>query len=205
MKWKVCGLKHPKNIEEVASLKPDYMGFIFYDMSPRNFEGIIPDIPKGIEKVGVFVNEFIEILVSLAQEYKLGVVQLHGDENVDYIKEIKSHLPKIKIIKVVSVKESIDFESLNDFEEVVDYFLFDTSGKNRGGNGVKFNWGLLEKYPLKTPYFLSGGISNKDIDEIKKHKSIHFFGVDVNSGFEIHPGLKDVKLLKTFKSQITRF
>lgn len=204
MKLKVCGMKFIENIQQVAELQPDYLGFIFYEKSPRNFEGIIPELPKGIKKVGVFVNEYLEIVISLIEEYQLEVVQLHGDESVEYIQKLKKHLPKLEIIKVFGIKDKFNFEVLKPYEEVVDYFLFDTKGKDRGGNGVTFNWQVLQSYNSTKPFFLSGGIGLEEIDELqsffKREASKYCYAIDVNSKFETKPGIKSVKKIKEFKA-----
>ncbi|WP_408046316.1 phosphoribosylanthranilate isomerase [Tenacibaculum crassostreae] len=214
-------MKHIENIQQVAELQPDYLGFIFYEKSPRNFEGIIPELPQGVKKVGVFVNEYVEIVVSLIQEYQLDVVQLHGEESVEYIKKLKevfqtaeeeqiSQLKKkrnpktIEVIKVFGIKEEFDFSVLKPFEEVVDYFLFDTKGKERGGNGVTFNWKVLENYDSKTPFFLSGGIGLEEVSEVQKlmKLSLPIHALDVNSKFETQPGVKSIKDIKKFKHAV---
>ena len=141
-------MKYIENIHQVAVLQPDYLGFIFYDKSKRNFEGIIPELPKGIKKAGVFVNEIPEIVVSLVEEYGLNMLQLHGDESPEYLDKLKSIFKESiaekhqkskykmpEIVKVFGVKDDFDFEILKSYEELVDYFLFDTKGKERGGNG----------------------------------------------------------------------
>lgn len=204
MKLKVCGMKYVDNLMMVAAVQPDYLGFIFYDKSKRNFEGVIPKLPKGIKKTGVFVNEYLEIVVSLTQEYGLEAIQLHGDESVDYIKELKGHLPKVEIIKVFGIKDEFDFSILVPYQEEVDYFLFDTKGKERGGNGVKFDWSVLKSYPYSKPFFLSGGIGPEDVEEVKKIKNsgLPVYAVDVNSRFEMKPGLKNVKEVKKFKNSL---
>ncbi len=206
-------MKYVDNIRQVAELKPDYLGFIFYEKSKRNFEGIIPEIPKGIKKTGVFVNEYLEILISLAEEYKLEAIQLHGDESVEYIKELKGHLessreekrlPKVEIIKVFGIKDEFDFSVLEPYETVVDYFLFDTKGKERGGNGVTFDWIVLEGYNSKKPFFLSGGIGLQEVTKVKEiiKTDLPVYALDVNSKFEKEPGLKSVKDLKKFINQV---
>ena len=214
-------MKYVENIQQVAEIQPDYLGFIFYDKSPRNFEGIIPELPKEIKKVGVFVNEFIEIVVSLIQEYELDVVQLHGDESVKYIKKLKETLqiaeeelitqlkkkrkPKtIEIVKVFGVKEEFDFSVLKPFEDVVDFFLFDTKGKERGGNGIPFNWEVLENYNSEVPFFLSGGIGLEEVSEVQKliKSNLPIHALDVNSKFETQPGVKSVKDIKKFKQTV---
>lgn len=201
MKLKICGMKYVENIQKVAELQPDYLGFIFYDKSKRNFEGVIPELPKKIKKVGVFVNEYLEIVVSLAQEYQLEALQLHGDETTDYIKEVKKHLPNIEIIKVFGIKDEFNFDVLKPYEAIVDFFLFDTKGKERGGNGITFNWKVLENYNSTIPFFLSGGIGieeTQQVNEILKTE-LPIYALDVNSKFETKPGLKSVKKLKKFQ------
>ena len=229
MKLKVCGMKYVENIQEVAALQPDYLGFIFYEKSKRNFEGIIPELPKSIKKTGVFVNEYLEIVISLVEEYQLDAIQLHGDESVEYIKDLQSQLAerralfieenkqikkkknqhvlsdeKVEIIKVFGIKDDFDFDILKPYEEVVDYFLFDTKGKERGGNGVKFDWSVLEKYPYLKPFFLSGGIGLEDIDQVQKiiNSDLAIYALDVNSKFESKPGVKEIEELKEFKKNV---
>lgn len=195
-------MKYLENIQQVAELKPDYLGFIFYEKSPRNFEGIIPHLPKSIKKTGVFVNEYIEILISLVEEYQLEAIQLHGEESVEYIKHFKIHLPKVEVIKVFGIKDEFDFDVLKEYESVVDYFLFDTKGKSRGGNGIPFNWEILQNYNSTKPFFLSGGIGLEQIEKIK-NSDLPIYALDVNSRFEIEPGLKSVKKIKKFKNEIS--
>ncbi|WP_201293112.1 phosphoribosylanthranilate isomerase [Tenacibaculum maritimum] len=199
-------MKYIENIREVAGIRPDYLGFIFYDKSKRNFEGIIPELPKNIKKTGVFVNEYIEIVVSLVEEYQLEAVQLHGDESVAYAQELRIYLPNIEIIKVFGIKDDFDFALLKPYEKEVDFFLFDTKGKERGGNGVTFNWDVLAKYNTAKPFFLSGGIG---LDEVKAIKSLEktklpMYALDVNSRFETKAGFKSVEKLKEFKMQLNK-
>ena len=204
MKLKVCGMKFIENIEQVSGLYPDYMGFIFYQKSKRNFEGVIPKLPKSIKKTGVFVNEYLEIVISLVEEYQLEAIQLHGDETVTYIKLLKTHLPSIEIIKVFGIKDEFNFDVLTPFLPLVDYFLFDTKGKERGGNGFQFDWSVLEAYPYEKPFFLSGGIGLKDVLAIQKiiNSNVPIYALDINSKFEIEPGLKNINEVKTFKNKL---
>ena len=219
MKLKVCGMKYVDNIQQVAALQPDYLGFIFYEKSKRNFEGIIPELPKEIRKTGVFVNEIPEILVSLVDEYQLQAIQLHGDESVAYIQQLKVLFeerfqelsPKLKrltkpveIIKVFGIKDTFDFSVLESFEEVVDFFLFDTKGKERGGNGVTFDWSVLKGYNSKKPFFLSGGIGVEEVSKVNEilKTDLPVYAIDVNSRFETKPGLKSIDKLKKFKEQL---
>ena len=197
-------MKFTENIEQVSGLYPDYMGFIFYEKSKRNFEGVIPKLPKSIKKTGVFVNEYPEIVISLVEEYQLEAIQLHGDETVTYIKQLKTHLPSIEIIKVFGIKDEFNFDVLTPFLPLVDYFLFDTKGKERGGNGVQFDWSVLEAYPYEKPFFLSGGIGLKDVLAIQKiiDSNVPIYALDISSKFEIEPGLKNINEVKTFKNKL---
>ena len=196
---KICGMKFPENILKVGALLPDFMGFIFWEKSSRYFDGEIPRLPKYIKKVGVFVDESIEIIQSKIEKYNLDCIQLHGTESVEFCQKLKE-LP-IEIIKVFSIKDNFNFEILNEFESVCDYFLFDTKGELPGGNGATFDWNLLKKYPSNKPFFLSGGIG---IEEIKllKIMNLPVYGIDVNSKFETEPGLKNIELLKSFQYKL---
>jgi phosphoribosylanthranilate isomerase len=196
---KICGMKHPENILEVGALLPDYMGFIFWEKSARYFDGIIPELPKSIHKVGVFVNATSEEILEKIEKHGLQAVQLHGNESVEFCEYLKKNLPKeIDVIKVFSILDTFDFAVLKPFESVCDYFLFDTKGKLPGGNGTTFDWKVLEKYPSTKPFFLSGGIGIEEMDaanEILK-TNLPIYAIDVNSKFEIEPGLKNIELLK---------
>ena len=232
MKLKVCGMKYVENIQQVAALQPDYLGFIFYEKSKRNFEGIIPELPKSIKKTGVFVNEMLEIVISMVEEYRLEAIQLHGDESAEYIATLQNQLEersalfieenkqikkkknqhyisnhKVEIIKVFGIKDSFDFDLLKPYVEVVDFFLFDTKGKERGGNGTKFDWQVLENYPFQKPFFLSGGIGLEDVDNIlsflSRQESNYCYALDINSKFETAPGKKNIEELTEFKKELT--
>jgi phosphoribosylanthranilate isomerase len=205
MKLKICGMKYPDNILEVGSLLPDYMGFIFWQKSARYFDGDMPDLPKSIKKVGVFVNESISIIETKIAKYNLQAIQLHGQESVEFCSELKAKSdPAIEIIKVFSADENFDFSVLKPYESVCDYFLFDTKGKLPGGNGITFDWKILEKYPSTKPFFLSGGIGIEEIKNIKEisKTNLPLYAIDINSKFEIEPGLKDIKRLKDLKIEI---
>lgn len=211
---KVCGMKNVGNMIQVAELQPDYMGLIFYDKSPRYFDGDLPEIAPEIKTVGVFVKAPIQEITDKVSKYNLNAVQLHGEESAAFAKDLKKELQILgntpEIIKVFSVGEDFDFNEIKPFEGIVDYFLFDTKGELRGGNGAKFDWKILEDYPSNTPFFLSGGIGpehGRAIAELKSHfyrkgKPGLLYAVDVNSKFELKPGLKKLKELKDFKTQI---
>jgi phosphoribosylanthranilate isomerase len=202
MKLKICGMKYPENMIEVGSLLPDYMGFIFYEKSARYFNGEIPELIKTIKKTGVFVNQSQDEIQEKVQKHNLQAVQLHGNESVEFCSELLNRLPKkIEIIKVFSADENFDFDVLKPFEAVCNYFLFDTKGELPGGNGTTFDWNILKKYKSKKPFFLSGGIGMKElkaIEEISK-TNLPIYGVDINSKFEVEPGLKKKNLLSNFK------
>lgn len=209
MKLKVCGMKYVENIQQVAELQPDYLGFIFYGKSKRNFDGIIPELSQSIKKTGVFVNASIDEVFLKVNEYNLQAVQLHGDESVEFISELKKEIEsKIEIIKVFGIKDEFNFNILMPYLKVVDYFLFDTKGKERGGNGTLFDWKLLENYSMEKPFFLSGGIGLNELDQVEEFLSSpmanHCYAIDVNSKFETKPGLKKIQELKEFIELIAK-
>ena len=212
LKLKICGMKHPGNISEVAKLQPDYMGFIFYEKTPRYFETKMPEIPSAIKKTGVFVDEEINIILERIKEHDLNAIQLHGEESAAFCYELKTLLmeTQVEIIKVFSVKDDFDFSLLEAYEPVVDYFLFDTKGKNKGGNGITFNWKVLKNYPSEKPFFLSGGIGPEEVEAIQELKTYFekngqkdlLYAIDVNSKFEEEAGLKNIEKLKEFRKRL---
>ncbi|MEO6348404.1 MAG: phosphoribosylanthranilate isomerase [Aquaticitalea sp.] len=223
-------MKYKDNIAEVATLHPDYLGFIFYEKSSRFFDGVIPDLPKSIKKVGVFVDSSIEEILEKVSLHNLDHIQLHGEESAEFCFRLKRHyeenndeeisssinrLPRyarnngrIKIIKVFSIKDDFDFSELQPYESVCDYYLFDTKGKFPGGNGYTFNWEVLKNYPSTKPYFLSGGIGLDEVADLKgflqtpESQYCHF--IDVNSKFEIEAGLKDMERIKRFEKELNK-
>lgn len=206
-------MKYPQNITEVAALQPDYMGFIFYKKTPRFFDAEIPQIPSGIIKTGVFVDGSVDFVLEKVQKHQLKAVQLHGAESPEFCRELKEKISEgIQLIKVFSIKESFDFNRLEPYEGLIDFFLFDTKGKTKGGTGKTFNWEVLKAYPSSTPFFLSGGIGLEEVEQVKELQA-HFqqnkqenllHAVDVNSKFEKEAGLKDQALLKNFKNKLER-
>ena len=190
---KICGMKYPDNILEVSQLLPDYMGFIFWEKSSRFFDGEMPILPDSIQKVGVFVDATLEEVLSKVNTYNLNLVQLHGKESPEFCMALKQK--NIAIIKVFSVNDDFDFEVLKEYEAVCDYFLFDTKGKLPGGNGITFNWDILKKYHSAKPLFLSGGIGIDEINEITT-LNLPIYAIDVNSKFELEPGLKNIQLCR---------
>lgn len=205
MKIKICGIKYKENLKELVELKPDYLGFIFYkkskrfmvdSLAPIDLGGILPEI----KKVGVFVNEEIPSLLKLINQYQLDVIQLHGDESPEYVKDLKKLLNlntnSIEVFKAFGVDELFDLNKLNDYKQYCDYFLFDTKTANYGGSGKKFNWDVLLEYDNEVPIILSGGIDVEDIEEILDMKKLNIHAVDLNSKLEIEPGLKNLEKAK---------
>lgn len=197
-------MKYPDNISQVAQLQPEYLGFIFHERSPRHFEEKIPALSDQIQTVGVFVDEKVEFISGQIDKHKLAAIQLHGHESPETCRLLKSS--GVKVLKVFSIKTEFDFSVLTPYEDVCDYFLFDTKGKLPGGNGYRFDWSVLEQYPSTKPFFLSGGIGLYQIENLKhfqNSKASEFcHAIDVNSQFEIEPGFKDIQLLQEFKSQL---
>tara|TARA_R110000868_G_scaffold256009_3_gene512714 strand:- start:388 stop:1074 length:687 start_codon:yes stop_codon:yes gene_type:complete len=197
LKLKVCGMK--LNTSKVAALKPDYLGFIFWKNSKRNYTGPLEAIPHQIKKVGVFVDPSISDIVEKVKKYDLLAVQLHGKEAPEFCAALKEKLKNIQLIKVFSIKDEFDFKVLESYEMVVDFYLFDTKGKLPGGNGYTFDWDVLKNYPSKKPYFLSGGIGLDEVEQLESFLKIpaskYCHAIDVNSKFEIEPGLKDIEKL----------
>lgn len=202
VKLKICGMRESENIRQVAALHPDYMGFIFYEKSPRfvgeNFT--LPEFDKSVKRVGVFVNESADVVLKQVTKHSLDFVQLHGDESVEYCELIKSK--GIKVIKVFRMNDAFDFNETKRFELLTDYFLFDTKGKNYGGNALAFDWNLLKKYNQKIPFFLSGGLTLNNLDEIEKLQDFNLHALDVNSGVELSPGMKDINKVKEIFNRV---
>jgi phosphoribosylanthranilate isomerase len=200
MKLKVCGMRQSENIQQLLKLEPDFMGFIFFERSKRFAPDLDKELllgfPETTKKVGVFVNAPIQQVKEKVRQYKLDYVQLHGDESVEYVGELFAI--GIKVIKVLSVGEEFDFDQLKPYKGLVDFFLFDTKGKERGGNGVVFNWEVLNNYPYDVPYLLSGGIDLENVKDIAGLK-VQPYAIDVNSKFELEPGLKDIEQVKMLK------
>jgi len=205
MKLKICGLKTENNILDVAEINPGYMGFIFYEKSPRYFNGSLPDLPSDIKKIGVFVNANFNFIANKVEQYKLQGVQLHGEESPELCSQLQAL--DLIVIKVFSIKNQFNFSLLQPFEAVCDYYLFDTKGKEPGGNGYTFNWNVFKTYPSKKPYFLSGGIGPDEIEPLllflKRPESQFCCALDLNSKFETVAGLKDLPKLKAFKHKLT--
>lgn len=195
-------MKETENIKEISAINPDYLGFIFWEKSKRNMTlDAVPELPENIKKVGVFVDVSIQEIAAKINQYQLDIIQLHGNESVTYCKNVKKL--EVEVIKVFSVSDSFDFTTIKEYVLFVDYFLFDTKGKLPGGNGITFDWNMLENYHFNVPYFLSGGIGNTEIDGLKEFlkssAANKCYGIDVNSRFEKKPGIKNKIKLQKFK------
>jgi phosphoribosylanthranilate isomerase len=194
-------MKH--NTVEVASLGPDYLGFILWEGSARYYgASSLPQLPEGIRRVGVFVDAAPEALLQQTAALGLDAVQLHGEESPEYCADVKKRLGKKDLIKAFALGPGFEFAPLEAYLPCCDFFLFDTRGPLPGGNGVAFDWGLLEAYPFEKPFFLSGGIGVSDAAKLgaflQHPAGRHCHAVDVNSRFEVRPGEKDLETLQAF-------
>lgn len=202
LRIKVCGMKNTQNRQEVEKLDVDFMGYIFYPLSKR-YVGEKPDtglFNSEKPKVGVFVDENAFEILALSKNLGFEWVQLHGKENPLTCQMLKKQ--GLKIIKAFSIDEKFNFASTEQYAKVTNFFLFDTKTKTHGGSGKKFDWSILDKYKGHTPFFLSGGIGPNDIQSIREVNHPKLTGVDLNSGFEEEPGLKNIEILKKFIDNI---
>lgn len=206
MEIKVCGMREPENIRSLISeVKPDWMGLIFYPKSPRYVSDDLAAELKEIQvkKVGVFVNESEEEILAKVLGFGLSAIQLHGNESVEFVKNL-SKRPDFELWKVISVGEEIVWKSLEGYLPYVTKFLFDTATSAHGGSGNKFDWKVLETYPFDKGFLLSGGLDEESAEEVLAlHQQIpQLQGVDLNSKFELTPGLKNIEKLKNFKHRL---
>ena len=196
------------NIAAVAELQPDYLGFIFYEKSPRLISDVsaelIKYIPSEIKTVGVFVNEELEKVNDKVNTLKLKAVQLHGSESPEYCAALKSTFSTLEVIKAFGIDEDFDFSDLEPYLAVVDYFLFDTKTKTHGGSGKTFDWSVLDRYTYTKPYFLSGGIDLEHTSALREINDERLYSLDINSRFEIEPGLKDAEKIKEFIKEMNK-
>lgn len=205
MQIKVCGITRESDLRALAQLQVDFAGLIFYERSPR-FAGSkitgksVRELKGGLKTVGVFVNARQEMIASLVENYGLDMIQLHGDETPAYCRMIRQYAP---VIRALRIAEDTDLESaVTPFLDSCDYFLFDTAGPRYGGNGKQFDWALLEKYRHDLPFFLSGGIGPTDIADLRAFHHDALLALDVNSRFELSPGVKQLDLVRTFSESI---
>jgi len=220
VKLKICGITDQANLNELMKVGtdleyfPDYFGFISYEKSKRYVSAsdvpqLFRAISQSIKKVLVVVDISKEKLASYLQGNNFDAIQFHGDETEFEIKEFRSKYPTITVIKAIKVESEDDLKDLEHYSECVDLFLFDAAGGNPGGNGVKFSWSSLEAYTSRVPFFLSGGITFDDFEDVKKLAAHcpQLIGIDVNSGFEDTPGIKNSgkikNLLRSLKDELS--
>ena len=215
---KVCGMRNGENIRQVAELGVNWIGMIFWDKSPRNVTmipthvGIIPDKGASIDnfrakRVGVFVDEMAQNIITRVVNFKLDLVQLHGHETPTLIRNLRRTLdpdirPGVKFIKAISVSGRDDIATYKDYADCVDYFLFDTKCPTVGGSGEQFDWSVLDAYDGDVPFLLSGGIGPDDAERVRNFHHPKCIGIDLNSRFETEPGVKDISKLKQFLEQL---
>ena len=228
----VCGMREPENIRDVAALGVDWIGFIFYPKSPRYVSqirsraGIIPDysvfmkheelsskelsskeMMRQVKRVGVFVDDMPQNIVTRAVNYELDIIQLHGSESVIMIDNLRSTLAPsirkgIKFMKALSISTAEDILRYKEYEGHVDYFIFDTQTPLVGGSGNHFDWNMLDAYDGNTPFILSGGVGPDDAERVLSIRHPMFAGIDLNSQFETAPAVKNVDALKAFLAKI---
>lgn len=211
MKLKVCGLTNLPQIQELASLKVDFLGFIFYEKSPRYvLNSLSLKEIKTIQhegKVGVFVNESLENIIHISEKANLDFIQFHGDEDENFISALRKKLvPQVQIVKVIRIGQPTADELqkiINNQPSAVNYLLFDTDSKSFGGTGNSFEWNILNDLKIEKPFFLSGGISLENIHQLSKINT-QPFALDINSKFETEPGNKDLLKIKKFKSLLLK-
>ena len=191
-------MREAENIREVEALGIDVIGFIFWPKSSRCVSTRPDYLPVNAKRAGIFVNEDIEQVKRIAVDYALDIIQLHGNESPEYARNLRNW----KVIKAFNIASEEDLESTVIYDGAVDYFLFDTKGKAVGGNGEKFDWEVLASYNGQTPFILSGGIGPDDTERIQTFYHPQCIGIDLNSRFELSPGLKDITALRRFLSQL---
>lgn len=201
---KVCGMRDADNIRDLIQKNPDFIGLIFYPGSSRfvlDTKAIIELRSQlaNIKLVGVFVDEDESTILKLNSLLHFDLVQLHGSESPEFCNMLR--LKNIQIIKAFGISDKSSFNQIESYQGKIDYALFDTKSKKHGGTGKKFNWSLIDNYTGNTPFFLSGGISPDEIPEINHPQ---YFGIDINSKFEISPAIKNIKLVSEFIKRIRK-
>lgn len=212
-------MRDADNIRDISALGVDMIGLIFYPPSPRYVQqfssgaGIIPDYAPDMGKtplrVGVFIDDMPQNIVTRVYNYKLDYIQLHGNEPRETLENLRATIdpdikPKIKIIKAISVSSAEDIKKYKEYVGAADLFLFDTKCKTVGGSGEQFDWQVLQAYDGDVPFLLSGGIGPDDAERIKNFHHPKCIGIDLNSKFEIEPALKDVEKLKQFLVKVKK-
>lgn len=198
MTIKVCGLKDAKNLLDITALNIDMIGYNFYPHSPRYVDHLLPDITENIKKVGVFVNATLEEIAQKMSIYELDYAQLHGDENLSFVKEVNSFIPVIKVFRISHNFEPAILQPYN----FCNYYLFDTATVEYGGSGQKFDWDILSDWKIDRPFLLSGGIGPENVANILKFNHPNFEGIDINSKFESKYGVKDLEKVRGFVKEL---
>lgn len=198
---KVCGMRDAANIAALEALDVDWVGHIFYPRSPRHVAAPLPPYPRKL-RVGVFVNADLLTILDAARVQELTHVQLHGEESPDLCAKLQA--AGLSVIKAFPVGAAFDTAMTTPFGECCDYFLFDTQGAARGGNGVRFDWSVLADYVGQTPFLLSGGLGPDAVADLRAFDHPQWVGIDLNSRFEDAPALKNISLLKTFLDELYR-
>jgi phosphoribosylanthranilate isomerase len=210
MRIKVCGLTDVNQVRQLNELGVEFAGFNFYKRSPRYVHKAMPStaikkIRGKINKVGVFVDEDADELLQTVDDCGLYLVQLHGNESPRYCERISNYISVIKVFRL-SNDDNIEWK-IKDYYDAADMFMFDTETTAFGGSGKKFNWQILKDLKINKPFFLAGGISPDDVDELKKFEqqavAKDLFAVDINSKFEVMPGVKDIDTIKAFKKRLS--
>ncbi len=201
IRLKVCGMREPGNIAGLVQLNPDFLGFIFHEVSPRYCRDVPQvEIPETILKTGVFVDKPLEYIALKKEAFGLDLIQLHGHEDPAFCRKVSEQIAPV--MKAFRVDESFAFEQTENYAPFCRYFLFDTAGPLAGGNGRPFRWELLEKYNGTTPFLLSGGIDGTMVEKLRALQHPAFYGVDINSRFETSPGVKNIQLIKQFQHEL---
>ena len=208
MRVKVCGITQEEQLLKLPETGATFAGLIFYPKSPRYVlrQMTTSQIKKenNVNKVGVFVNASVEEVLHMVDECRLHMVQLHGDETPRYCEKIADYISVVKAFRI-SDSDNIGWR-IKDYMEVCDMFMFDTEGAGYGGTGKKFDWGKLHEVAVGKPYFLSGGIEPADVEKLKLFSLLPeakgLFAIDINSRFEILPGVKDMEQIKKFIQQL---
>lgn len=197
---KVCGMKFQQNLDKVGRLGPDWIGIIFYPKSPRYVDHILNFNHVAAKRIGVFVDADPDFIQAKIEKYKLDGLQFHGHESPDLCRRYLEE--GFLVIKTFHVSPDMDFSSTEPYEGCCTHFLFDTKGLYLGGNGELFDWSQLEEYKGNTPFVLSGGIRPSSVKDIQSFEHPSWAGIDINSRFEVRPGLKNVATIKKFKHAI---
>lgn len=200
---KVCGMRDPENIRAVDSLESvNWMGFIFYPKSPRYVGSLPARMPEQARRIGVFVNATADFILERVDEYRLDGIQLHGCETPGFCQALREMLPQGKhrpmIVKAFSIATPADLSAVHAYDGYCDYFLFDTKCTGYGGSGEAFDWDILHRYHDTTPFLLSGGIGPESLGQLALFRHPQWAGIDLNSRFEVRPGVKDTSLLSEF-------